>query len=180
VNSRWHTPASRHERGAARRSLAAALVALGVAGPAVGQTRPGAPVGDSVIPAEVMAADARRAAAEAARDTAALRRLLAPEFYWVAPDGELLGPAARLYRIARGLRATDSIVELGRPLVRRLADSLVLVTHASVVWGTRGGASTAGAPLRVTKLYARRGGEWLLLFQQGTPLAPEHAPAPRP
>lgn len=103
-----------------------------------------------------------------------MRRFFAPAYYSVAPDGEMLSAGARLFRIARGMKATDSTQTLTPPWVRPLGPGAVLVTRSTRLWGVRGGGEAAGLTFRVTRLYVREGDAWRLLFQQGTPLADEH------
>ncbi len=103
-----------------------------------------------------------------------MRRFFAPAYYSVAPDGEMLGVRARLYRIAGGAKATDSAQTLTAPWVRSLGPDAVLVTRSTRLWAVRHGSKVAGVTFRVTRLYVREGGAWGLLFQQGSPLADEH------
>jgi len=105
----------------------------------------------------VAAVDSALAVAEARGDTAAMRRFFAPAYYSVAPDGEMLGVRARLYRIARGAKGTDSAQALTAPWVRSLGPDAVLVTRSTRLWGVRQGSDVAGVTFRVTRLYVREG-----------------------
>ena len=154
------------------------IVGLGLFSPPGSLRAQGTPAAggarDSLVLRGVAAVDARLAAAEARGDTASLRALYTPDYLAVAPDGEMLNARARLFRIARGFRSTDSIQVLTAPWVRRIGPGEVLVTQSVRLWGVRHGAAAQGTGLRVTKLYVERGGEWRIAFQQGTPLADEH------
>ncbi len=122
----------------------------------------------------VSALDSTLTAAEARGDTAAMRPFFAAAYYSVAPDGEMLGTGARLFRIARGAKATDSTQNLTAPWVRALGSDAVLVTRSIRIWGQRHRTDVTGSTFRVTRLYIREDGRWRVLFQQGTPLADEH------
>ena len=134
----------------------------------------GAAAVDSAVLGRVVALDSALMAAEERRDTAAMARQYAPDYYAVAPDGEMLSARARLFRVARGVRAMDSAQTLTAPWARRAGPHAVVVTRSTRLWGRAHGEPVAGLALRVTRLYVERNGEWRLLFQQGTPLADEH------
>lgn len=135
---------------------------------------PGSTAVDSAVLRHVIALDSTLMAAEERRDTAAMRRQYAPDYYAVAPDGEMLSARARLFRVARGVRAIDSTQTLTRPWARQAGPGAVIVTRSTRLWGRAHDEPVAGLTLRVTRLYVERNGEWRLLFQQGTPLADEH------
>lgn len=129
---------------------------------------------DSAMLRNVLAVDTALLAAEERRDTAAMRVAYAPDYYAVAPDGEMLNVRARLFRVARGIRVMDSAQTLTAPWARQVGPAAVIVTRSTRLWGQSHGAPVAGMTLRVTRLYVRRADTWRLLFQQGTPLADEH------
>ena len=129
---------------------------------------------DSAVLRRVVAIDSVLLAAEERGDTAAMRRQYAPDYYAVAPDGEMLSVRARLFRVARGVRAIDSSQTLTTPWARQAGPGAVIVTRSTRLWGRAHGEAVAGLTLRVTRLYVERNGDWRLLFQQGTPLADEH------
>lgn len=154
--------------------VAVAVACARHAAPGPSAPAPGPPVVDSIALRQVLAVDAALLAAEARRDTAAMRAQYAPDYYAVAPDGEMLSIRARLFRVAQGIRAMDSAQTLTAPWARQVGSAAVLVTRSTRLWGQSHGAAVAGLTLRVTRLYVRRGGAWQLLFQQCTPLADEH------
>jgi ketosteroid isomerase-like protein len=173
---------------AAARTLACGSLLLGAAVVAACQPRPAAaPVSgaagvspvvgggvDSAVLRAVLALDSTLLAAEERRDTAAMHEAYAPDYYAVAPDGEMLSVRARLFRVARGIRAMDSAQTLTAPWARQVGPTAVIVTRSTRLWGQSHGEAVTGMALRVTRLYVRRADTWRLLFQQGTPLADEH------
>jgi uncharacterized protein (TIGR02246 family) len=163
-----------------RRTLRASLITSALAllpGVAIAQSGSSS-ASDSATTAELLRAvtamDSALLAAEARGDTAAMKTFFAPDYYSVAPDGEMLGVRARLFRVAMGRKVTDSTQTLTAPWARRVGPGAVVVTRSARLWGTRGGVPAAGLTFRVTRLYVQRDGAWRLLFQQGTPLADEH------
>ena len=180
----------RRSRGAARRALLTSILLVGMLGglPACHVSAAATPpdaarsaaepsavaVVDSAVLRHVVALDSALMAAEERRDTAAMRRQYAPDYYAVAPDGEMLSARARLFRVALGIRAMDSAQTLTVPWARQAGPGAVIVTRSTRLWGRAHDEPVAGLTLRVTRLYVERNGEWWLLFQQGTPLADEH------
>lgn len=131
-------------------------------------------VSDSSVLNAVLAVDAGLAAAESRSDTAAMAKFFDPDYLSVAPDGEMLSSRARLFRIARAAKATDSTQVLTEPWIRQVRPDAVLITRSVRIWGVRHGNQTEGSMFRVSRLYVRRSDQWRLLFQQGTPLSEEH------
>ena len=178
----------RRSPGAAPRALLTRTLLVGILGglPACHASSAGTPPGavpsvagpsvvvDSATLRRVVALDSALLAAEERRDTAAMRRQYAPDYYAVAPDGEMLSARARLFRVALGIRAIDSAQTLTVPWARQAGPGAVVVTRSTRLWGKVHGEPVAGVTLRVSRLYVERNGEWRLIFQQGTPLADEH------
>ena len=159
------------------RSVALAVAACILAGTVARAQRVSSFADSAAVAAmlrSVTVVDSALAEAEARGDTAAMRRFFAPGYYSVAPDGEMINVRARLRRIAGGAKSTDSAQVLTGPWVRPLGGDAVLVTRSTRLWGTRHRAVSSSTTFRVTRLYVRQGDAWLLLFQQGSPLADGH------
>jgi ketosteroid isomerase-like protein len=144
-----------------RRSLLVAA-ALAVTAPAMGQT--------SDAEKELMTLAKDSEAAFARNDTAFFDRILADDWTLISPDGEAKTKA----RVQREMKDGTFKVESGETLELKAR----VYGDAGVVTGrTRLKATYKGKPVRSTDrwtdVYIRRGGKWLCVSSQATPVAAE-------
>ena len=148
-------------------------------GPDTGPTDPSRPVA-AVQAARGRAADPRQQAVLAAMegykqaildsDTAALARTWTDNYTFINPQGAIVSRQQRLANIGSG-STTVQIIDDEREITVRLFGDMAVVQNLSTLHGTFGGVPT-DTDLRGTFVWVRRGGQWKLVTNQLTAVAP--------
>jgi ketosteroid isomerase-like protein len=121
--------------------------------------------GDPV--AEIRALEAAHNAALAGRDVAALEKMMAEDFTFVTPRGDLRNRQDVLKAVAAG-GIGNEYLESSDLRIRIYADTAV-VTGRAVQTAQRAGKDYT-EKFRFTRVYVRRGGQWLAVALQMTRL----------
>lgn len=121
--------------------------------------------------ATMIALEDARFRAQIERDVAALDRAIAPEAVYVHANGIAQSKAEYLRDVAAGVSRYRNI-EASERSVAIVGDTAV--THALVTLHV---GADRRIVARATGVYVRRGGRWLVLSWQSTPIATQAAPA---
>ena len=124
-----------------------------------------APAGEPV--AEIRALEAAHNAALANRDVAALEKMMSEDFTFVTPRGDLRTRQDILKAVAAGSIGNEYL-ESSDLRIRIFADTAV-VTGRAVQTAQRAGKDYTEM-FRFTRVYVRRGGQWLAVALQMTRL----------
>lgn len=124
-----------------------ALCALMVAAPAVGQ---------SAVEREILAAEQMLVRAIETADVAAYDKVTADDFTWVTPRGSVLTRAERLALLKRG----------AVPGFRSSGHNVRLFGDVAIVMGVN--AQDTAKPMRYSRVWVRRNGEWRAVLTQAT------------
>src|SRR5688572_13226118 len=115
---------------------------------------------------ELRSFDAALLKAEQQQDTAAMLRLIAPDFVWVSFSGGLFGRSGRISAVMRGVRA-PATPEVGTSRAQWITgDVAMLITTQRQQLGS--GAEQQLRDLRTTRVYRRRSDGWELVGQFAT------------
>ena len=118
---------------------------------------------------EILALERQRRDAQLAGDWRTIQRLNAADFTEIGGTG-LIRTAAQNADDMRSGRLRFDSVEYGEQQVRVLGE-VAIVTGVGHRFGSFGGTRFEQR-FRYSRTYARRGGEWRMVFAQTTPLAP--------
>lgn len=127
-------------------------------------------MGDTaVLGRELRTFDAALLKAEQQQDTAAVLRLIAPDFVWVSFSGGFFGRSSRISAVTRGVRAPAS-PEVGPSRAQWITEDVaMLITTQRQQLGF--GAERQPRDVRATRVYRRRSDGWELVGQFATEVA---------
>jgi ketosteroid isomerase-like protein len=146
------------------------LVIVAALGAACSRATSSAPrVGDDVR-AEVIAVETAWNDAIVRKDTAAVARILAPDFVYVTPDGQVVERALLLRAIADPLGRMEPFTT--RDVVVRRHGDAVVVTGWFRQAGTADGQPYASF-VRYTDVYVRKDGRWIAVSAHASRLPRE-------
>lgn len=117
---------------------------------------------------ELAAVDGALLAAEIQMDTAAVARLLAPDFVWTSPEGVVWHRENRLGALLRGRRQPRSQQVLREELQSLSPDIALAVRRVRLISGE--GATVRDRVVVMTRVYRRRAGTWEVAAQHASVL----------
>ena len=121
---------------------------------------------DSTLLRELRQFDAQLLQAEQAGDTAAMRSLIAPDFFWIRYDAARFGRNARIGAVARGRRNPSPQMILDQD-ARLLAPNVAVgLRRVRLLLGS--GAARRERTTWETRVYVRSASGWLLAGQHAT------------